>query len=190
MKRSCFIFMLSSTLAAGAALVACGSSVSCEGTLCGGGTGAGSPGSSGSSSTTSSGAGGPGSVVLFGTDPLTLRFTSFPLSCSDPDKKAPFDQCGWYTLEISFPASLLQPGPLDMSNQSIKIFEQSAGMPRSSPDDCSGSGAVTGGGGYQIGTITFVSVDPASVVVDLDGVNPFTLDGFDISGMHTATRCQ
>jgi hypothetical protein len=204
MNRSFFIVAVASTIAAGSALVACGSRVICEGTACGGGTGMGGasnvvPNSSASVGHVSSvgpssgtGMGDAHSVILYGTDPLTLRFTSFPLSCSDPEQNAPFGQCGWYTLELTFPASLLQPGPFDMLNPSITVFEQSASMANGpTPGDCGGTGGVTGGGvNYLGGTITFVSIDAASLVVDLDGVTSFTTDGFDLNGMYTAPRCQ
>ncbi len=53
------------------------------------------------------------------------------------------------------------------------------------PGDCPG----TGGGGWVAGTIDFVSVDAASVVVDIEGLSPVFLDNHDVNGTHTAPRC-
>src|SRR5262249_52388272 len=51
-------------------------------------------------------------VILYGSDPVTLRMTSFPLTCADPKQDPPYNQCNWYTIEVTFPAALLKPGPL------------------------------------------------------------------------------
>jgi len=175
-----FCFAFASIFAAGSALIACRSTVTCQGGACGSSAGGGGAGGAG--------AGGQSGAIIFASDPLTLtlRLTSFSLSCNNADQDPPFGQCDWYTFDVTFPASMLTPGPLDTSNPAVTFFFQSSGKPNSpTPGDCPG----TGGGGFPVGMLSFTKVDATSVIVDVSGVSSSLLDDHDVNGSHTAARC-
>lgn len=125
-------------------------------------------------------------VILYGSDPVTLRMTSFALTCAEPEQPPPYEQCNWYTIEVTFPAALLKPGPLPKNDESVQFFESLSGPPNSSmPGDCPGGG---GGGPLSDGDWTILSVDANSVTFSLANFTESFID-HDLNGTHTAERC-
>lgn len=149
------------------------------------GTSTGAPGST--STSTGTGVGGGPSAVLYGHGELTLRVATFPLSCAEPDVSSPYGQCSWADLEVRFPEELLVPGPLPSGSASYFISE--AGAPQSStPGDCSGTAAISGGGDIPGVGVEFGSIGATSVVVTLSQADDFLIDGH-LDGTYTVARC-
>lgn len=125
-------------------------------------------------------------IIVYGSDPVTIRFASFPLACDDPDKAAPTG-CNWYEVELTFPAALLTPGYLPMGNSDVKLFTGISGSPNNPmPGQCP-SAAASGGplsqGGWEILAVNTDSVEFR--VTDFS----MNLTGHDFNGTHTAERC-
>jgi hypothetical protein len=165
--------------------VACGSKV-LVGTASGEGGGGANSSANGGAPSTSTSMTGQESVILYGSDPVKLRLTSFPLACAEADKSPPYEQCDWYNVELTFPAALLKPGHLPMNDPSVQLFMNSSGKPySSSPGDCPGTG---GGGDLFNSDWNILSVDTNSVEFEVTGF-PGTLIDHDIDGKHVAERC-
>jgi PPE-repeat protein len=210
--RSASALALSSVVGLVAALPACGGKVTCEGGDCAagaGGDGASGTGNSGTgnsgtgnsgtgnsgtgnSGTGNSGTGGEGGgpaetdglAYDLGGGLTALRVASFPLDCGAPDESPPFEQCGWFDLELSVVATDVTPGTtLTPSDPVAQAYFSEAGV--GPPGDCPGGGA----GGPLFGAVTIVDVDDDSVVIDLDEAwDTVTIDA-TVSGPHVLARC-
>ena len=175
------------------------------GAACGGsgvsGGGGGDGGSGGAASATSTSTGAPGatststgggvgggpSAVLYGHGEVTLRVATFPLTCAAPEVSSPFGQCSWADLEVRFPEDLLVPGVLPSASATYFITEAGA-QQSSTPGDCSGTAAISGGGDIQGVVVEFGSVGATSVVVTLSKADDMLLDGH-LDGTYTVPRC-
>lgn len=125
-------------------------------------------------------------IIVYGSDPVTIRFASFPLACDDPEKAAPTN-CNWYHVDLTFPAALLTPGFLPMGNSDVTLFMTISGFPNDPmPGQCP-SAAAAGGplpqGGWEILAVNTDSVEFR--VTDFS----WSAIGHDINGTHTAERC-
>ncbi|MGK3990633.1 hypothetical protein WME99_46740 [Sorangium sp. So ce136] len=179
------------------AQAACGGAVVVDGG--GGGAGgagsAGEPGSTttwvdpspstsvGPAPTTSGGAASGASAIVHGDSTVTIRISTLPLSCSDPDVNPTFEPCSvWWNLELRMPESMLAVGEVDTASGDLQIF----GM--SSRADCSTTAAATGGADTGFGRLAITAVEPTSVTFELSEVGPLLTDS-DPNGRYVAARC-
>ncbi|WP_437308501.1 hypothetical protein [Sorangium sp. So ce388] len=132
---------------------------------------------------TTSGGPTPGpSAIVYGDSTVTIRVSTLPLTCSDPDMDPTFEPCGvWWDLELRMPESMLVVGEVDTASGDLSFFEMS------SRADCSSTGAASGGGDSGFGRLTITAVEPTSVTFELSAVGRF-LDG-DPNGRYVAARC-
>ncbi|WP_437929138.1 hypothetical protein WMF37_07670 [Sorangium sp. So ce291] len=114
---------------------------------------------------------------------MTIRISTLPLSCSDPDVNPTLEPCSvWWDLELRMPESMLVVGEVDTASGDLSVF----GM--SSRADCSSTGAASGGGDTGFGRLTITAIDPTSVTFELSEVAPLLLDS-DPNGRYVAARC-
>ncbi|HTJ82046.1 MAG TPA: hypothetical protein VL400_09995 [Polyangiaceae bacterium] len=180
-----------------AALAACGGNVViADGESGGGGNGRGDGGSSvvttpaqpaattSSSDTTSGPTVGPAFIYPSGPDELTFRLTTFGASCSAPALEAPFNQCDWADLRITFPSSAFTPGTtLDSS-----FFAAQCTISESGKADASGTCESGTGGGNLFGSLRFDSIDGSTTTVTLSGWADFFID-HEVDGTIVAENC-
>jgi hypothetical protein len=130
---------------------------------------------------------GARSAILYGSDKLTMRLTSFPLPCTDPEQEAPDGLCGYYNVKITFAPSLLQEGPVDTSTGMVELF-------RSLPVEVSNALGVCGTVRHEgefsgSEKLTFVSVEEPFVIFKIEELDPELVDGHDLNGLHMVKRC-
>ncbi len=181
------------------AVAACGASVV-------GGGGAGGSGGSGGDDTTSGmggvpatsggGMGGVGggspNAIVYGSGVVTFRVATFPLSCADTMASPPYDQCGWFNLEITLPEGYVEVGTVDISTvPEATLYVSEATPPYSStPGDCGGTAAVSGGfgSGALSGVLDILDVGPSAVTFTLSGSGDWSSD-VNVDGTYVAPRC-
>lgn len=146
---------------------------------------------SATTASSSTGAGGAPNAIVYGDSTVTFRVSNVPLDCSAPTESPPFSECSWFNVEISMPAANVQVGTIDLgADGSVSVYTQEATAPYSStPGDCGGTAAVTGGGmGAMFGLLDITDVSAANVTFTLSQTS-FFLDQ-DANGTYTAPRCQ
>ena len=115
-----------------------------------------------------------------------LRIASFPVDCPTKDAPAPFDECGWYDIEISLAVNELDDDFVITPGSGIGMASFASAEPGDAPD-CPGAG----GGGELFGNVTIVDVQDDRVVVELgSGWSIVTFDGaLSPVGQHTLALC-
>jgi hypothetical protein len=137
-----------------------------------------------SSDTTSGPTVGPAFIFPSGPDELTFRLTTFGASCSAPALEAPFNQCDWADLRITFPSSAFTPGTtLDTSFSAAQCTISESGKP-----DASGTCESGAGGGNLFGSLRFDSIDGSTTTVTLADWNT-TFTDHPIDGTIVAENC-
>ncbi len=190
-----FVFLSFAALGA----TACGSVVtcpdgSCDGSAIGAANGKDGEGGAGGSSTTSgndTGAGGSGTqAVLYpsGDGRVTLRLTTFGVSCAAPQAASPYSVCGWADIEIAFPVELLVDGALDTSLPEVTLYMTETIGDTAYPDTCGGSAAATTAGGGPFGQVAFADVASDAVLVTVSGFDGYVQQHVD--GTYETPRCQ
>lgn len=115
-----------------------------------------------------------------------FRIASFSVDCPTKDAPAPFDECGWYDIEISLAINELVEDFVVTPGSGIGSASFSSTEPGGGPG-CPGAG----GGGELFGNVTIVDVQDDRVTVELgSGWSIVTFDG-ELSpvGQHTLARC-
>lgn len=115
-----------------------------------------------------------------------LRIASFPVDCPTKDAPAPFDECGWYDIEISLAVNELVDDFVITPGSGIGMASFASSEPGGT-GDCAG----IGGGGELLGNVTIVDVQEDRVLVELgSGWSTVSFDGsLDPVGQHTLALC-
>ena len=125
---------------------------------------------------------GAGTARAWGADPVTIVVTSEILNCSTQNPSPPI-ACPSWQLQLTLPASLVQPGKVKLDDPNVDVFYVGTGAPNSStPGDC----PSTGGG--LVGDVTIDGVSDSAIQLTLNHIDD-GVTSIGVDGVYDAVRC-